>query len=233
MNILIIEDESFFADKIKSVFENKVISNRVKTIPCYQSFLNELWVIESYDLILVDILLSTENEKTGIDIIDIIRKKNTNIPIIIISSMSDYKWLQRWFDAGANDYIMKPFRLKELEIRTMKWFKTYFLSLYFWNDEILEYHGLKYNITENQFYHNWNIIKLTRKNKYILSIMLSQYEKLIPNSYLIEKIWGDIWMVIERNLRVSILRLRDNLEKYGLHNRIMNIRWEGYMLKKI
>lgn len=103
--------------------------------------------------------------------------------------MSDYQRIEDGFNSGANDYIIKPFRLKELEIRVMKWFKTYFLSIYFGNDEIIEYGDLKYNISENQFYYKNNSIKLTKKNKYILSILLSQPEKLLTNTYLIEKIW--------------------------------------------
>jgi len=90
MNILIIEDEVYLAEKIKKCFSEKVISNRIKMIHSYHCFLNELSIIESYDIILVDIMLGPPNEKTGIDIVKSIRKKNINIPIVIISSMSDY-----------------------------------------------------------------------------------------------------------------------------------------------
>ena len=232
MNILIVEDEIYLAEKIKNIFSNKIISNRIKILHSYTCFLNELSIIESYDIILVDIMLSDYDKKTGIDIVKIIRKKNINIPIIIISSMSDYHRIEWWFDAWANDYIKKPFRIRELEIRVLKWFKTYFLSLYFGNDKTISYNWLMYNIWENQFYYDWELIKLTRKNKYILSILLSKPEKLISNTYLIEKIWWDIYMVIERNLRVSIHRLKAELEKHDCHNRIVNVRWEWYMLKK-
>jgi len=233
MNILIIEDEIFLANKIKSAFSGKIISNRIKIIHSYNCFLNELSIIKSYDIILVDIMLSDEiEEKTGIDIVKVIRKKNTKIPIVIISSMSDCYRIEWWFDAGANDYIIKPFRLKELEIRVLKWFRTYFLSIYFWNDKTIQYGDLIYNISENQFYYKTKLLELTKKNKYILSILLSTPEKLVTNTYLIEKIWWDICMVIDRNLRVSIHRLKSELEKYWCHNRIVNVRGEGYMLKK-
>ena len=232
MNILIIEDEVFLAEKIKKAFSNKVISNRIKMIHSYNCFLNELSIIRSYDIILVDIMLSDNDKKTGIDIVRTVREKNINIPIVIISSMSDCYRIEWWFDAGANDYITKPFRIKELELRVLKWFKTYFLSLYFGCDKTIQYNELLYNISENQFYYQNKPLELTKKNKYILSILLSRPEKLISNTYLIEKIWGDIYMVIERNLRVSIHRLKSELEKHGCHNRITNVRWEGYMLKK-
>ena len=233
MNILIIEDEVFLAEKIKSAFWNKIISNRIKMIHSYTEFLNELSIIGSYDIILVDIMLWDMDEKTGIDVVKTIREKNINIPIVIISSMSDYYRIELWFSTGANDYIIKPFRIKELEIRVLKWFRTFFLSLYFGNDKIIRYKELEYNISENQFYYQETPLELTKKNKYILSILLSKPEKLISNNYLIEKIWWDIYMIIERNLRVSIHRLKSELKWCNCHDRIQNIRWEGYMLKKI
>ncbi len=232
MNILIVEDEVFLAKKIRDTFTNKIISNRIKMIHSYESFLNELSIIASYDIVLVDIMLSDCDKKTGIDIVKIIRKKDINIPIVIISSMSDFYRIEGWFNAGANDYINKPFRIRELELRVMRWFKTYFLSTYFWNDEIIKYQELVYNISENQFYYKQEPVSLTKKNKYILSILLSRPEKLVTNNYLIEKIWWDICMVIDRNLRVSIHRLKWELEKYNCGDRVHNIRWEGYMLKK-
>jgi len=57
MNILIIEDEVFLAEKIKQAFSNKVISNRIKMIHSYREFLHELSIIGSYDIVLVDIML--------------------------------------------------------------------------------------------------------------------------------------------------------------------------------
>ena len=232
MNILIIEDEVFLAEKIKQAFSNKVISNRIKMIHSYREFLHELSIIGSYDIVLVDIMLWESNQKTGIDIVKTVREKDINIPIVIISSMSDCHRIKSWFDSGANDYIVKPFRIKELEIRVLRWFQTFFLSLYFGNDKTVEYKELLYNISENQFYYQGTPLMLTKKNKYILSILLSQPEKLIPNNYLIEKIWWDIYMIVERNLRVSIHRLKSELKEYECHNWIQNIRWEWYMLKK-
>ncbi|USN58374.1 MAG: winged helix-turn-helix domain-containing protein [Candidatus Peribacteria bacterium] len=57
---------------------------------------------------------------------------------------------------------------------------------------------------------------MTRKSKYLLSIFLSKPEKVFKESYLIEKIWGDILLIVNRNLRVSILRLKKDLDTYGL-----------------
>jgi len=57
MNILIVEDDIDLSEKIKQTFEKKILSNRIKILHSYKSFLRELTVIKSYDIILVDIIL--------------------------------------------------------------------------------------------------------------------------------------------------------------------------------
>lgn len=232
MNILIIEDDIVLAEKIKLTFEKKILSNRIKTIDSYKSFLRELTVIQSYDIILVDLILWDNEIKTGIDIINVIRLENKCIPIIIISWMSEISRLERWFNIWASDYITKPFRLKELEIRIYKWFKIYFYSDKSNNCSFLNYNWLTYHLEENTFYFNNIKIELTKWNKYLLWIFISNKEKILSERFLIEKIWWDIWFVVERNLRVVILRLKKALEEHWLDNWIENVRWEWYILKK-
>ncbi|USN58373.1 MAG: response regulator [Candidatus Peribacteria bacterium] len=86
MNILIIEDDIYLAERLKKVFEKKLISNRINILHDYESFVRELPVIDSYDLVLTDILLGELHDKTGIDVINTIRKKNIKVPVVVISS---------------------------------------------------------------------------------------------------------------------------------------------------
>ena len=114
MNILIIEDDSVLANKIKYVFEKMVITNRIKIINSYEDSLLELINIKYYDVLLTDIKLGIDFSKTWIDIIRLIRKWEIHIPIVVISWLWDIRWLETAFDTWANDYLIKPFRLKEL-----------------------------------------------------------------------------------------------------------------------
>lgn len=232
MNILIIEDDLFLSKNIKRVFERKILSNRIKIVNSFDSFLNEMWIIDSYDIILIDILLGKKSIKNGIDILEIIRKKYINIPIVIISSLNNIIWLEKAFDAWANDYLIKPFRLKELEIRIFKWFKTYFCSYNLDNKNCTDYKWLTFDLLKNEFYYENKRITLTKNNKYLLSIFLKNNEKLLTERFLISKIWWDIDFMIKRNLRVNILRLKRLLKPFWIDNRIINIRWEWYIFKK-
>lgn len=232
MNILIIEDDLLLAGNIKKVFEKRIITNRIKIISTYREFLRELSIINSYDIILVDIFLGPDEEKTGIDFIAFIRKNNKSIPVIVISWYDDLSYLEKAFTVWANDYIVKPFRLKELEIRVFKWFSIYFYSDLS-NTENIDYFWLEYDISKNEFYYKTNLINLTKSNKYLLALFLSNKETLLKENYLIEKIWWDMTYLVDRNIRVSILRLKSVLKEYNLDSWICNIRGEWYMIKKI
>lgn len=231
MNILIIEDDVFLANKISSIFQSKIITNRVQIAHSMEDFLNQFSAISSYDIILTDIKLSKESKnKDWYEIIKTIRKKNIKVPIVVISWNWELDWLRYAFECWANDYIIKPIRLKELEIRVLNWFKNYYLSNITFSWQIHCYKDLSYNINTNEFYYKSKLIELTKNNKYILSIFFANPEKLLSENFLIEKIWWDICFIVNRNLRVNILRLKKWLEPFWISSRIQNIRWEWYIL---
>lgn len=210
-----------------------MIVNRVKVTHSYFGFLEELSIIASYDIVLVDLKLSeTDRELLGYRIIREIRQKQVMIPIVVISGFSDLDRLRLAFDYGASDYIIKPIRLRELEIRVLNWFKNYTLSNIRSVGAVHFYRHLKYDLDKNEFYLNETIIPLTRNNKYILSLFFTHPEKLLREAFLTEKIWGDICLTMDRNLRVNILRLKQALSPFGLDTWIQNIRGEGYIFSE-
>lgn len=232
MNILIIEDDEFLSSKIQRLFEKKDEVNIVKVISSFEDFVNYYHNINNFEVILVDIYLwKSTNKDTWIEIIKLIRKKNKYVPIIIISWLNDIWWLRLWFDSWANDYICKPFRLAELEIRVFKWIKDLLKSESMWNKDILEYNWLKYYFKNNTFSFDDNEIKLTKINKTLLLLFLTKKGEILSEIYLIEKIWWDRWDTIDRNLRVTISRLKKALKSYWIDLWISNIRWEWYILK--
>lgn len=232
MNILIIDDDLNLANKIKLVFSKKIISNRIKILTNYNDFIRELNIIKSYDIIIVDICLWNKKTKNGIDIVKVIRSKTNFIPVIIMSWFDDISWLEKWFNSWASDYIIKPFRLDEFELRIFKWFQIYLYSDKSNNNNFIQYNWLEYRLDENSFFYNWDKIYLTKTSKYILSIFLWYSETVLSDTFLIEKLWGDIWFLVNRNLRIVILRLKASLSPYWLDTWIKNIRWEWYILKK-
>lgn len=232
MNILIIEDDLFLAEKIKVLFKTKILSNNIDICSSLKEFLDLSNLIQSYDIILSDIKLWLWNQNHDwYEIIKFIRKKNTNIPIVVISWNSEIEWLRYAFECWASDYIIKPIRLKELEVRVLNWYKNYYLSNISFLWKIHNYKNLSYNIYTNEFFFNNKQIILTKSSKYILSLFFASPEKLLKEDFLIEKIWWDKCFNINRNLRIQILRLKQSLYNVWLEWCIKNIRWEWYILK--
>lgn len=147
MNILIIEDDVFLASKLQEVFQQNVVINRIDRAHSYEEYLHQIDNINSYDIILTDIVLSEEEgAKDGIDILRYIRSQSLTVPIIIISSLSSYESLENAFRVGATDYIIKPFRLRELEIRVNRWFQEYVFSTYYSQSKMITYAGIEYDL---------------------------------------------------------------------------------------
>lgn len=232
MNILIIEDDCLLANNIKKVFDKMVITNRIKVLSSYEEFLNEVGNICYYDVLLTDIKLWPDMSKTGIDVIKVIRMWKKHIPVVVISCFWEIRRLEQAFNVWANDYLIKPFRLKELQIRVTKWFKIYFTSLNLWKNNKKNYKELEYDLDSNEFYFNWWLIPLSKKLKYILSLFLSTPERLISEMELIEKIRWEEYLVSKKNVRIIILRLKNNLRPFWIDKRINNIRGEWYVMKK-
>lgn len=230
MNILIIEDEKFLAERIGKVFRSKIASNRVRVLYSYEEFLQESPILSSYDLILTDLKLGPSYDDLGwYRIIKTTRDKWLMTPVVVMSGFDEIEKLQEAFDLWANDYLVKPIRLKELEVRIMNWYRNYYLSKISFRGNIYTYYGLSYDVWKNEFSYGWAVIPLTKKSSYLLSVFFSSPEQLIRDEFLIDKIWGDTCFTVERPIRVSVLRLKQALEPFGIHEWITNVRWEGYV----
>ncbi len=235
MNILIVEDNIYLASQISELFQKNIITNRVRVVHSYDQYLSEVPSLEAYDIVITDIMLSTNlssDEKTGIDILRYIRSLDLDIPIVIISSLSECESLENAFRFWASDYIIKPFRLRELEIRINKWFLDYVSSCHYRKNSKIWYSGLEYNVSTREFLYEGQYVELSKSEKYLLWLFLTYPETLLSSCFLVQKIWGDRGGDYVRNPRVNILRLKQSLEKYGMSKWIQTIRGEWYILRK-
>lgn len=232
MNILIIEDDKILGKRISDVFYEKVITNRITLIHSVADFMSEYNSIWMYDIILTDLNLWNYWEPEWFQIIKKIREYDKAIPIVVVSGYDDIEKLRYAFSLGISDYIIKPVRLKELEVRVMNWFHSYYSTKLIYIGKIFSYKGITYNIDQNKFYYKEQYIPLSKNEKYILSLFFSHPEKIISENYLCEKIWGDIVCLEKRNVRVSIMRLKKKLSTYNLDTWIQNIHSEWYIFQE-
>ncbi len=233
MNVLIIEDDKNLAKSLWATFQKYETTNRISTLHSYDEYLKLPWNVISYDVVLLDIHLGEWYKKAGLEILQHIRRKNHTLPVIMITSHCEYVFLEQAFAYGANDYMIKPFRHRELQIRIQRCFCNYMFSEYFAITKYIEYHELQYDISANSFY-IWKtlISNLSRSSKYILCLFLIHKEKLLSHSFLEEKIWWYSENIRPKNIRIKIMRLKNSLSQYHIDSWILNYRGEGFMLKK-
>ena len=217
---------------IAYLYKNTLV-NKIKILNTYDDFLGESTNLGVYDIVLLDIMLSSDPSKWWLQILEHIRKHYFQVPIVIMSSISEYSFLETAFSLGAHDYIIKPFRVRELQIRAQRWFQNYMFSEYYNHDSRLDYHGLVYHPSRNKFYYRNNVISLSRWNKYLLSLFLVNRSKLLTHMFLIEKIWWYSDGISEKNLRIKILRLKRCLEWFGMDSWIHTIHGEGYLFEYV
>lgn len=148
MKILIIEDEYSLADAIAEVLKKENFTTNIITDG--EEGENEA-LTNVYDLILLDIMLPN---KDGFKILNDLRKEKVDTPIIILTAKSEINDKLNGLENGADDYITKPFHIKELVARVKVVLKR---KVNIENTDILEYDDLKLDIRTGKMSANGNI----------------------------------------------------------------------------
>ena len=226
VNILIVEDDPILSRSLVKIVQRIPLVNVVDTAHDFKTAYNKS-MSDAFDVILADIDL--QDEFTGLDLCAAIRKKNTTIILIIVTAFHSTKFLASAFEKGVNDYITKPFRKKELQLRVKRWASLLGnVSV----EKSIHYHELSYSPGQNEFFFSGKMIDITKREKYLLLIFLRNAEKILSPLFLEEKLWGYHEMG-SHNIRSLIQLLRTNLpQEDGLGNWIQNRRAEGYFLRR-
>jgi len=183
LNIVIIEDD---------VQLNLVISEYFKMKGCNTtSIYDGMQAINEIDkkrntnisLYVIDVNLPSYG---GIDIVKYIRKTDIDTPIIIITASLEIQNFIDAFDSGCNEYIKKPFHIKELEIRVNKLLKNC-------DDNIMFNEEFYFNHNTKCFYHKNEEIQLRNKEKKLIEILIQNLNKIVPNEVIYDYVWdGEI-----------------------------------------
>ena len=150
-------------------------------------------------------------------------------PVIFLTAYDDEVNVVMGFDLGADDYITKPFRLKELLVRIKSVLRRYNRT---GGDATVKIKNITINTNEAKVYKNGEEIVLTAMEYRLLLILLNNRGKVLSRSQLLENIWdveGDF--VEDSTLTVYIKRLRDKIEEDAASSQIIKtVRGLGYMI---
>ena len=222
MRLLIVEDEKELCDTVaKSLY-----SAGYEVDTCYDGEEALDYVLtEEYDLIVLDLNLPGMD---GMDILRELRMKNEETKVLILSARSQIADKVEGLDAGANDYMEKPFHLQELEARIRSLTRRKFIQ----QDVCLSYGDIRFDTKKREACANGEPVSLTRKENGILEYMLLNQGRPVSQEELIEHVWDASVDSFSGSIRVHVSSLRRKLKAVLSYDPIVNKIGEGYRLER-
>lgn len=203
MNLFVLEDDSAIALGLTYSLENEGynVTHAKNVTEAMEIIKNQKFSLYILDLTLPD--------GSGYDVCKEI-KKIGDLPVIFLTAFDDEVNVVMGFEFGADDYISKPFRLKELLVRIKSVLRRYNKDS---ADGVIKIKELTINTNEAKVYKNGNEIVLTAMEYRLLLILLNNRGKVLSRTQLLENIWDIDGDFVEYNtLTVYIKRLRDKIE---------------------
>lgn len=220
MRLLLIEDEKLLCDSIAKRLRRIGYSVDI----CYDGaqaldFLS----VEPYDLVLLDLNLP---QVDGMTVLRTFRKTDWETPVLILSARSEISDKVDGLDAGANDYLSKPFHLEELEARVRSLVRRRFVQ----KEVCLRCGALSFDTRTRTATAQGNEISLTKKESGILEYLLLHEGRPISQEELMEHVWDGNVDSFSNAIRVHISALRKKLRAALGYDPVRNRIGEGYLI---
>lgn len=217
MRILVIEDEPKVASFIKRGLEELSYSVEI----AYDGFIGEkLALTRTYDVILLDIIIPVKN---GIDLCRVIKSSTPDVPVLMLTALGTTDDKVSGFEAGADDYLLKPFEFAELVARIRALTRRVKKGAAP-GSHVLEYANLKLDLDKKVAIRSGTVINLTAKEFLLLEYFIRHRERVISRPELAEKIWDVTFdtgtNVVEVYINILRKKIDRDFESKLLHTRI-------------
>ena len=222
MNILIIEDEYSLADAISETLKSENFNVKIETNGEdgeYEA------LTDNYDLIILDVMLPIKN---GFDILKTLKEEKIKTPIIMLTAKSEIDDKLNGLENGADDYLTKPFAMRELVARIKVVLKR---SNNIENTDSIEYGDLVLELKNAKLKCNNNEIQVSGKEFEILEYLLLNQNQIVSKESILEKIWGYDSETEYNNVEVYITFIRRKLKLIESNVSIKAVRGIGYKLE--
>ncbi|MBS6106791.1 MULTISPECIES: response regulator transcription factor [Anaerococcus] len=183
----------------------------------------EMAYIENYDIIILDINLP---KKDGFEVLDEVRKFNQEVNIIMLTARSDIDDRVKGLDFGANDYMVKPFDLKELDARMRALLRRKSIT----ESTILEAGNMKFDTMTREAFVSDQKLNLTQKETGILEYLFLNKERFVSSEELIDHVWDSNADSFSNSVRVHMSSLRKKIKELSGENKIQNVIGKGYRI---
>ena len=222
MRILVVEDERALCETIVRSLRRLAYS----VDPCYDGDTAiDLLGSERYDLVLLDLNLPGAD---GMTVLRTLRQTDRETRVLILSARSEVADKVEGLDAGANDYLTKPFHLEELEARI----RSLTLRQFTQNDVVLHCGPLSFDTRSRTATAAGQPLALTRKETGILEYLLLHRGRPVSQEELLEHVWDNSVDNFSNSIRVHISALRKKLRTALGYDPVRNRIGEGYLIEE-
>lgn len=220
MDILIVEDEKLIAQMIKRGLRSP--KQRITLAYDGESALN-LVMNEDFDLIVIDIMLP---KMDGRALLKEVRRVKPEIPIIMLTAKDDLESKVKSFEEGADDYVTKPFALKELRARV----KAQLRRRQEWQSHILKMGNLTLDLRTHRAELGGREISLTEREFSLLEFFVNHPNQVFSRQELLHEVWPEEFDAQSNIVDVYVSFLRQKLNTGGKKPSIQTVRGVGYRL---
>ncbi|QDF29196.1 response regulator transcription factor [Halarcobacter anaerophilus] len=214
--LLLLEDDLTLSETIVDYFDEQGF----EVTPVYdgEEALEAIYE-KKFDTFLFDVNVPLIN---GFDLLKNLRKEGNNTPAIFITSLNSMSSLEEGFDSGCDDYIRKPFELKELLLRVKRIIKREFSKS---KDTIVTIDdNITFDTSSNELLKEGEVVQLNFKEQKLLKFFLQNRDEVLVHDRIYDYLWDYGEQYSDNSLRTYIKNLRKILGK----DRIVSLKKLGY-----
>lgn len=221
MRVLVIEDETKVGSFIKRALEEESYAVDL----CEDGAIGlEMALATNYDLLVVDVMLPS---LSGLDVLRNIRRERIHTPVLILSAQSQIDQRVKGLDAGADDYLTKPFAIDELLARVRALLRRGVSE----SPGILQVDDLILNPATRDVTRGGQRIDLTLKEYALLEYLMRHTGRVLTRPMISEHVWNQDFDTFTNVIDVYVNYLRNKIDRGRTKKLIHTIRGSGYMLK--
>ena len=220
MRILVVEDDK----KVASFLERGLREDGYSVDVAHDGSEGSLKAhVHDYDLLILDVMLPG---KTGFEILAELRRRQSSVPVLLLTARDASEDIVRGLDAGADDYLTKPFSFEVLLARVRALVRRGGAQRL----EILRYDDVEMDRIGHTAHRGGRNLKLTAKEFQLLEFLLLRPEEVVKRTQLLEKVWDLSFDPMSNVVDVHVAKLRRKLTADGEPPLIHTVRGVGYLL---
>jgi DNA-binding response OmpR family regulator len=220
-NIIIVEDEEDMLELIEYHLEKEGFTS--------VGFLNTKMVTQMLEEEDVDLLIMDRNLPVveGSEFVKELREYGFNIPVIFLSAKDSDENIEEGFMCGGDDYITKPFNMKELILRVRSVLKRTSKKV---SEGKLAFRDLLLDLSTRELFVDGQNVEVTKLEFDLLSEFIRNKNSVLDRDYLLENVWGDSENYQYKTVNVAINRLKEKIDPDKSKDYIQTVRGIGYKL---